>query len=56
MVDLRGPPGAITPVDPRRGTVGRPLTVGQSPLGMATRGGSLWVANFNSGTVSRITR
>ncbi|HEX9379993.1 MAG TPA: hypothetical protein VF891_00725 [Gaiellaceae bacterium] len=58
VTSITGPgrPGTITPVDPRRGTLGRSVTVGRSPLGMASRAGSLWVANFNSGTVSRIVR
>jgi hypothetical protein len=51
-----GAPGTITPVDPRTRRIGHPLTVGQSPLRMAGGAGSLWVANFNDGTVSRVIR
>jgi streptogramin lyase len=31
-----------------------PIPVGESPLGMVFGDGSLWVANYNSGTVTRI--
>lgn len=31
-----------------------PVAVGSSPVALATGAGSVWVANFNSGTISRI--
>lgn len=56
VTSIQGPgaAGQVFPVDPRTGALGKPVTVGESPVGMAAGGGALWVANFNDGTVSKL--
>lgn len=53
---IQGPGGRgrIWPVEPRTGVVGQPVVVGESPVGIAASAASIWVANFNDGTISRI--
>jgi len=34
--------------------VGRPIRVGRTPVGIAVGHGSVWVANIDDGTVSRL--
>ena len=42
-------------MDPKSGEqVGDPIAVGKAPLGIASGAGSLWVANFEADTVTRI--
>jgi hypothetical protein len=51
-----GARGRLVAIDPATGKPGRALAVGVSPLGMSAGTDALWVANYNSGSVSRITR
>ncbi len=46
---------SVTRIDERTGRiVGAPIPVGDRPLGIATGAGSVWVANHESNTVTRI--
>ncbi|MCC6223770.1 MAG: hypothetical protein IT201_09825 [Thermoleophilia bacterium] len=46
--------GTAVEIDPRtEEIVGEPVELGQSPLGLAFGEGALWVANYESGTVTR---
>jgi DNA-binding beta-propeller fold protein YncE len=48
--------GTVSTLDARTGSpTGPPIRVGQEPLAIVTGGGSMWVANRDSGTVSRIS-
>jgi len=47
-------PGKLWRVDPASGRVTTAIRVGRSPLGVAVGEGSVWVANYEDGTVSRI--
>ena len=45
----------VTRIDERTGKiVGSAIPVGEEPLGIATGSGSVWVANHESNTVTRI--
>ena len=46
--------GKLWRVDPASGRVTTAIRVGRSPLGVAVGEGSVWVANYEDGTVSRI--
>jgi DNA-binding beta-propeller fold protein YncE len=46
--------GEVVRVDPSTGKVQRRVRTGVKPRGLAVAGGSVWVANSRSGTVSRI--
>jgi len=55
---IQGPDtvGAVVRIDPESAQIdGDPIPVGESPVGMAFGGGSLWVANYNDGTVSALS-
>jgi virginiamycin B lyase len=45
--------GALVRIDPTSGSTTR-VTVGRSPVGVQVAGGSVWVANRDGGTVSRV--
>jgi YVTN family beta-propeller protein len=46
---------SVTRIDPQTNRlVGRPVTTGASPQSLAVGGGSLWVANHDAATVTRI--
>jgi DNA-binding beta-propeller fold protein YncE len=46
---------SVTRIDPRTNRLsGRPVTTGASPQSLAVGGGSLWVANHDARTVTRI--
>ena len=45
---------SVTEFDPRRDRVVSQVTVGGAPIAIAVRGRTLWVANFDDDTVSRI--
>ena len=50
------PIGTVTRVDPETSEAdGEPIPVGESPLGMAFGARSLWVTNYNDGTVTAYT-
>jgi YVTN family beta-propeller protein len=44
----------VTPIDLASGTVREPVDVGRGPIGLAVAGSTLWVANSDDGTVSRV--
>ena len=46
--------GQVLRIDPTNGRVQRRVVVGRKPRGVAVAAGSVWVANSESGTVSRI--
>jgi DNA-binding beta-propeller fold protein YncE len=46
--------GQALRVDPTTGRVQRRVRIGVKPRGLAVAGGSVWVANSRSGSVSRI--
>jgi virginiamycin B lyase len=48
--------GTVTRIDPETSEAdGEPIPVGESPLGMAFGARSLWVTNYNDGTVTAYT-
>ena len=47
-------PARCTRIDPRSGTVVKPIKVGNGPVGLAVGAGAVWVLNRQDATVSRI--
>ena len=55
MPNSGGGGDSVTRIDPHTNRpAGRPITTGASPQSLAVGGGSLWVANHDAGTVTRI--
>jgi YVTN family beta-propeller protein len=55
VTDAGGAGDGVTRVDPRTNrVVGRPVATGSSPQSLAVGGGSLWVANHDGQTITRI--
>jgi YVTN family beta-propeller protein len=46
--------GTVSRIEPRSGTVGRPIRVGNGPSALAAGEGAVWVVNRHDGTLSRI--
>jgi DNA-binding beta-propeller fold protein YncE len=46
--------GEVLRIDPTNGRVQRRVLIGEKPRGLAIAAGSAWVANSESGTVSRV--
>jgi YVTN family beta-propeller protein len=46
--------GSLSRIEPRSGTVGRPIRVGNGPSAVAAGEGAVWVVNRHDGTLSRI--
>jgi DNA-binding beta-propeller fold protein YncE len=46
--------GFVTRLNLKTGSAGPPIPVGATPVALTVGGGALWVANFNSGTVTRL--
>lgn len=51
---VTGAERTVTPVDLVTGAAGPPAEVGLGPIGVAVAGGTVWVANGDDGTVSRL--
>jgi len=55
VTNFGGDGDSVTRIDPRTNRVaGRPVVTGLGPLSLAAGGGSLWVANHDAQTVTRI--
>ena len=53
-VEAPGIVGAVSQIDPNSSeVVGEPIPVGETPLGLAFGEDSLWVANYNDGTITQ---